>query len=87
MNTYPVKDIEQMKNVDIRSVDKDTLIDLDTVQIDSSQPVQERVQSFLQQIQNPYCFRIGDVAVKVNYKHDGPSFQQNFEDVLRTLQE
>ena len=87
MNTYPVKDIEQMKNVDIRSVDKDTLIDLDTVQIDSSQPVQERVQSFLQQIQNPYCFRIGDVAVKVNYKHDGPSFQQNFEDILRSTQE
>ena len=87
MNTYPVKDIEQMKNVDIRSVDKDTLIDLDTVQIDSSQPIQERVQSFLQQIQNPYCFRIGDVAVKVNYKHDGPSFQQNFEDILRSTQE
>lgn len=87
MNTYPVKDIAQMKNVDIRSVDKDTLIDLDTVQIDSTQPVEERVQSFLQQIQNPYCFRIGDVAVKVNYKHDGPSFQQNFEDILRSTQE
>ena len=87
MNTYPVKDIEQMKNVDIRSVDKDTLIDLDTVQIDSSQPIQERVQSFLQQIQNPYCFRSGDVSVKVNYKHDGPSFQQNFEDILRSTQE
>lgn len=87
MNTYPVKDIAQMKNVDIRSVDKDTLIDLDTVQIDSTQPVVERVQSFLQQIQNPYCFRIGDVAVKVNYKHDGPSFQQNFEDILRSTHE
>lgn len=87
MSTCPMQDIDAMKNVDIRSVDKDTLIDLDSVQIDSSQPVQERVQSFLQQIQNPYCFRIGDVAVKVNYKKDGPSFQQNFEDVLRTMHE
>lgn len=31
-------------------------------------------------------FRIGDVAVKVNYKPDGPSFQQNFEDLLRTAE-
>ena len=80
-------DITSMKNVDIRSVDKDTLVDLRSVQIDASRPVQERLQSFLQPIRNPYCFRIGDIAVKVNYKSDGPSFQQNFEDILRTMQE
>ena len=87
MNTYPMKDIDSMKRDDIKSVKKDTLIDLDSVQIDSSRPVQERVHSFLQQIQHPYCFRIGDIAVKVNYKKDGPSFQQNFEDILRTMHE
>ena len=59
-------DIQSMKSVDIKSVDKDTLVDLNAVQIDTSKPVQERIHSFLQQIQNPYCFRIGDVAVKVN---------------------
>lgn len=87
MSNFPHKSISAMKDVDIRSVDKDSLVDLDSVQIDSSQSVQERVQSFLQQIQNPYCFRIGDVAVKVNYKQDGPSFQQNFEDILRSVHE
>ena len=87
MSNFPRKSISAMKDVDIRSVDKDSLVDLDSVQIDSSQSVQERVRSFLQQIQNPYCFRIGDVAVKVNYKQDGPSFQQNFEDILRSVHE
>jgi len=87
MSNFPRKSISAMKDVDIRSVDKDSLVDLDSVQIDSSQSVQERVQSFLQQIQNPYCFRIGDVAVKVNYKQDGPSFQQNLEDILRSTHE
>ena len=80
-------DIQSMKSVGIKSVDKDTLVDLNAVQIDTSKPVQERILSFLQQIQNPYCFRIGDVAVKVNYSPDGPSFQQNFEDILLTMQE
>lgn len=87
MNSFSGNDISSMKDVDIRNVDKDSLVDLGSIQIDSSKPVQERIQSFLQQIQNPYCFRIGDVAVKVNYRSDGPSFQQNFEDVLRSMQE
>lgn len=87
MEHFSGNDISSMKDVDIRSVDKSELVDLDTVQIDSTKPVKERIQSFLQQIQNPYCFRIGEVAVKVNYRSEGPSFQQNFEDVLRSMQE
>ena len=67
MKQFTSDEITSMKNVDIRNVDKDALVDLRSVQIDASKPVQERLQSFLQQIQNPYCFRIGDIAVKVNY--------------------
>lgn len=85
MYSYDKHDVDTLKSVDIRKVDKSSLVDLNSVHIDESKPVQERVLSFLQQIQNPYCFRIGDVAVKVNYKSDGPSFQQNFEDLLRTM--
>ena len=87
MNHFSFQDIDTMRNTDIQSVDKTSLIDLDSVHIDSTQPVQERIQSFLQQIQNPYCFRIGNVAIKVNYKSNGPSFQQNYEDALRTAHE
>ena len=76
MNSYDRTDFEMLKSVDIKNVDKGSLIDLDVVQIDDTRPVSERILSFLQQVKNPYCFRIGDVAVKVNYKPDGPSFQQ-----------
>lgn len=86
MNSYDRTDFEMLKSVDIKNVDKGSLIDLDEVQIDDTRPVSERILSFLQQVQNPYCFRIGDVAVKVNYKPDGLSFQQNFEDLLRTAE-
>ena len=83
MNSYDRTDFEMLKSVDIKNVDKGSLIDLDEVQIDDTRPVSERILSFLQQVQNPYCFR---VAVNVNYKPDGPSFQQNFEDLLRTAE-
>ena len=76
---------EQMRAADVRQMDKSSLVDLNDVKIDESLPVSERVADFLRQIENPYCFRIGDVAVKVAYKANGPSFQQNMEDLFRTL--
>lgn len=79
------KDLESLKTVDVRTVDKSKLVDLNTVRIDESQPVPMRVASFVEQIGNPYCFRVGDVAVKVKYRSDGPTFQQNMEDILRTM--
>ena len=78
------KALDAMKNIDIRTVDKSTLVDLNSVQIDDTRPIPERIYSFLEQIGNPYCFRIGDVAVKVNYRSEGPTFQQNFVDLLRS---
>ena len=77
--------LKKMKNTDIRTVDKNQLVDLNTVVIDESRPVEERVRSFVSQIGNPYCFRVGDVAVKVVYKENGPTFQQNFEQMLMSL--
>ena len=76
--------LENLKEVNIRTVDKSTLVDLNSVTIDDSKPIPERIYSFLQQIKNPYCFRVGDIVVKVKYKSDGPTFQQNFEELLRT---
>ena len=55
------------------------------VTIDETKPVPERVAEFIRQIQNPYCFRIGDVVIKVVYKENGPSFQQNMIDMLQTV--
>ena len=80
------EELRKMKDIDIRTVDKNQLVDLNSVVIDESRPVQERMVSFIQQIGNPYCFRVGDVAVKVVYKENGPTFQQNLEDMLMNLQ-
>ena len=79
------EELRKMKDVDIRTVDKNQLVDLNSVVIDESRPVRERMASFVQQIGNPYCFRVGDVAVKVVYKESGPTFQQNLEDMLKNL--
>lgn len=79
------EEIQKMKDVDIRTINRNELVDLNTVVIDENQSVEERLESFIEQIKNPYCFRVGDIAVKVVYKENGPTFQQNFEEMLLTM--
>ncbi len=85
MDNDTLQKLSEMQNVDIRTVNKEDLVDLNSVKIDETLPIPERVDSFIQQIKNPYCFRIGDVAVKVVYKENGPTFQQNIEEALRIV--
>lgn len=59
--------IEQMKNMDIRTVDPATLVDRKTVRIDSRLPRDKRVTQYLRQIKNPYCYTDDGVVVKVSF--------------------
>ena len=56
--------VEEMKAVDIRTVSRDDLVDIRDVVIDQDAPKEERIKSFLRQIKNPYCFKVGNVVVK-----------------------
>lgn len=78
-------DFELMKNVDIRTVDIETLQDIRDIKIDESASAEKRRQEFLSQIKNPYCFRCGDIAVKVEYKNDGPSLEECLKAHLKTM--
>lgn len=44
------------------------LVDIQNVQIDTSLSEKERIRSFVEQIRDPYRFKVGDVVVNVLYK-------------------
>ena len=77
--------LQRLRDVDIRTVDRSQLVDLNSIEVDESRPVSERMEEFVRKIKNPYCFRVGDVAVKVVYKENSPTFQQNFEEMLLSM--
>ena len=77
--------LDEMKNVDVRTVDRDSLVDINTIVIDESLSKEERAAEFLRQIKNPYCFRVGKVVVKNVYSNDGVSLEERFEQFVRTL--
>ena len=77
--------IEEMKAVDIRTVDHENLVDVTGILISDDMTKEERVNEFVKQVKNPYCFRVGDVVVKNVYSTDGISLKDRFEQFVRTL--
>ena len=77
--------LEEMRSVDVRTVDRDQLVDATRIRIDEGLPKEERVREFVRQVKNPYCFRVGNVVVKNVYSNDGVSLRERFEQFAKTL--
>lgn len=78
-------DFEALRQVDVRMVDPDTLVDIKELDIDKTLPREQRMAEFVRQVKNPYCFKVGKVAVSVGYSGDGVTFEQRMEHYLQTL--
>ena len=79
------EDLEQMKQVDVRTVDPDTLVDITDVKIDETLPREQRFADFLRQIKNPYCFRCGKTVVKLNFADTDTTLEDCLERYLKSL--
>jgi len=77
--------LEQMKNIDIRTVDPSTLVDIKDIQINTSLPRSERILDFLEQVKNPYCFRVGKAAVKISFSDTEATVEDCLERYLLSL--
>ena len=65
--------------------DLSELVDIRDVVIDRTLPVEERIKSYVQQIKNPYCFKVGDVKVRVSYANKDQSLNESFVSMLSSM--
>ncbi len=59
--------LNKMSQVDIRKVDPATLVNARAVSIDTTLPQAEKVERYIKQIGNPYCFMSGDTPVQIRF--------------------
>ena len=78
--------VEQMKNIDICTVSKESLVDISTVNIDKTADIVSRVRSFVEQIKNPFCFICDDVIVKLSYCQNGVDFNSCTRTMFNSLE-
>ena len=79
------KELDALKGVDVRTVEKEGLVDIREVPVERGLPAEERIKRFIGEVKNPYCFRVGDVVVKTVFSEDGGSFGERFERMLARL--
>lgn len=79
--------LDRMAAVDVRTVDISTLTDLGDIEIDTSLPVEKKLEAFAGQTANVYVNRIGDYVVKVRFQEDGASIDDKMSEYLRRLSE
>lgn len=73
-------ELQQMSQVKTTEADKSQLIDIYNIQIDNDEPIAQRMESFINQIQNPYCFLCEGVVVKLSYNSEGKSLNEKLEE-------
>ncbi len=62
---------------------KRELVDASGMTFDYTLPREQRAAQALGSIQNPYCFRVGDLGVKVEFPEDAPTLQDCLSDLLQ----
>lgn len=81
---YTREQVEAMENVDIRTVDTETLRDIRDVEINADLPKRERMLDFVRQIGNPFCYRHGKYVVKVSFTDTDITLEQRMLAYIRS---
>ena len=61
------EELKRLSGVDIRTVDKKALVDIKDVPVRMDLPKEERMDDYIQQIKNPYCYLSNGVIVKLSF--------------------
>lgn len=77
------RQLVKMKKEDIRIISPEDITDIREIRIDKTLPPQKRILSLLEQVPNPYAYRVGETVVKVSFSGNGRTLQDCMEDYLK----
>lgn len=66
-----------MRQMDISNIDPATLVEAGNIFIDPDLPQSEKIERYLAQIRNPYCFLSGDTPVRVRFMNPDKPLSQS----------
>ena len=75
----------KVKETNTDELDISELVDIREVKIDRSKPQLIRIISYINQVKNPYCFRVGNSKVRVFYANKDESLNDSFVAMLSHL--
>ena len=68
----------------IGEIDRDSLVDIRDVVIDTSLPKEERIRDFIRQCKNPYLYKHGKYVVKISFTDTDVTLEERLADYIRS---
>lgn len=62
-----------------------SLVDIRDVKIDRTLPMEDRVTSYVEQVKNPYMFKVGNTVVRVSYANTSRTMNDNFVNMIAAM--
>lgn len=75
--------ISELASVDIEAMNKGDFVDVSDFAFDRTVPQEQRAEKVIAAVKNPYCFRVGDMGVKLEFSESAPPLQEVFSDFLK----
>lgn len=70
-----IQTLRDMADVDVRTVPKESLVDIRAVKIDRSMGREERIADYMEQVKNPYCVQCNGMIVKMSFAQSGDTLE------------
>ena len=75
--------VENPTETELQKIKKEELTDIRSIKLDPSVPQDLRAVYVLKEMGNPYCFRVGDLGVKLEFPDSAPSLQDALSDFFQ----
>ncbi len=80
-----IMDLNLLKSIDVKLVDKDELVERSDVKIEENAPREERLKNYIKQIKNPYCYKDGNTVVKISFSNTTSTLEDCISHYLKGL--
>lgn len=74
-----------MRDMDIMQADRDALVDIRDIHIDSGKPVETKIREYMEQVRNPFLVKYGDYIIKLSYADTEKSMDDRMKEYVAKM--
>ena len=77
--------LKALQNIDYHSIDKEKLVDAGAVTLNKNGSITERIEQFIDEVENPYIIKCGKTFVEVEFSDTKKTIENQLEKYLKSL--
>ena len=77
--------LEELRRVDLKAVDRTTLVQRKDIKIDPNKDKQDRIMDYIRQTKNPYIYADGKYTIKISFSETERTIEECMHSYLSGL--